>query len=246
MKFHEINFEIGKSCSAGLNSAIEAMGWKDQDTFCLPIKNGPVFNLMEKIIPNCTCLLHIGCSEDNRAPSFEHRIRHRNSEHEVIEFSYRRVVYLRSCWRNDWFRDNNKNRDLIILSKALSDPREYLEEISLFLTIKPCDDENFMQRVGLIIFFRDNQLYQIKDLDYVQEIFKSTIKGFHGSIIDLENGPLKQKKGQFLNDLNHKEWEEILKKCNLSIDDFIIKIYRLFQETIPQFKEKMKMRESLF
>jgi hypothetical protein len=251
MKFEQITddnvyFETGESCSGGLKSSLEVMGLQEQKTFILPITKGPVFLLLKKLVPDCTCLLHIGCSEDNRSPSFEHTIKYRNKEHELLKFSYRRTVYLGICWKYDWFHDNNNNRDLNALAKSLSDPEEYFEEITFFLSVKDFKDKDFIRRAGLRMSFRDNQLYSIKDLGEIQETFRNRIKGFDGSILDLTNGPLKSEKDQHLNDLDSEEWNEMLKNHGINVHEFIEKTYNLFQDTTPQFEERMRMREPLF
>jgi hypothetical protein len=240
-----IEFEISDSCSGGLNCSLVSRGWQNQKVFSLPIKKGSVFLFLEKLIPDCVCLFHIGCSSDSRSPSFEHTIKY-GDVHESMIFSYQRILYPGVFWDNDWFHDSNGDRNLEATAQALSNSKNYYELIRFSWDGRDDEIKELVLVTTLELSFRNNRLYSIRGLNDIQEnSSQKKIKGFKGSLLDLDGGPLKSERGKFSNDLNSRDWIKILKKNGIEVDDFIKEIYNLFQNSAPQFGEKRKAREPL-
>jgi len=246
MKENSINFEVSDSCSGGLNCSLKSKGWLNQKSFSLSIEKGPIFLLLEELIPDCVCLFHIGCSDDNRPPSFEHTIKYGDVRQEQLVFSYKRVLYPELCWKNDWFHDADRNRNLEDTAKAMSNPKNYSERITLFWSGSDGKYENFGRTISLELWFKNNRLYGIRGLNDIQDdLFKNNINGFKGSLLDLNEGPLKDEGNRFLNDLDTREWIGIFPKNKIKVNDFVKEIYRLFQSSAPRFGKRMKTREPL-
>ncbi|MFA5086306.1 MAG: hypothetical protein WC468_01765 [Candidatus Paceibacterota bacterium] len=241
-----IKFEISDSCSGGLNCSLMSRGWQNQEFFNLPIKKGPVFLFLEKLIPDCVCLFHIGCSSDSRSPSFEHTIKYGDIRHRSMIFSYQRILYPGVFWDNDWFHDLKGNRNLEATAQALSNPKNYYELIKFSWDCTDDEIKELVLVVTLELSFRNNQLYSIRGFNDIQEkIFQEKINGFKGSLLDLNEGPLKSKRNIFLNDLNARDWIKIFNKNGIKVNDLIKEIYNLFQASAPQFGEQRKTREPL-
>lgn len=246
MKKNEISFEISDSCSGGLHCAIESRKWQNQKIFSLSIKKEEIFLFLEKLIPDCICLFHIGCSDDNRPPSFEYTLKYGDIRQELLIFSYERILFPGICWKYDWFHDSDGNRNLEDTARALSNPKNYFEKISLSWSGEDDECEGLGVSLNLELCFRNNRLYGIRGLNEIQGSFKNKIKGFNGSLLDLNEGPLKTEKDRFLSDLHARDWVKIFQKNGIIINDFVKEIYNLFQSSAPQFGKKMKIREPLF
>jgi len=239
-----IEFEISDSCSSGLMSSLAARGLHEQKSFALNIEKGPILLFLETIIPNLVCLFHIGCSSDMRPPSFEYTLKYGDIRHELFIFSYQRTIYPGFFGSQNWFHDCNELRDLEAVARALSNPENYLEKISLSYSGEG-DDRGLCQTIRLDLHFENNQLISMRGLDEVH-LLRKILKGFDKSLLDIEEGPLKIDKDIFLNDLSAKEWDKMFRKKGLTVYDFVKEIYDIFQSSAPSFGQKRKVREALF
>ncbi|MCX6764891.1 MAG: hypothetical protein NTU58_04300 [Candidatus Nealsonbacteria bacterium] len=232
-----IEFEISDRCSSALANIIQSRGWQEKKSFTLSIKKGPILLFIEKLVPNCVCFFHVGCSSDSRPPNFEYRRKVENvCEDSEIKFYYERWLELNVFWKNHWFHDKNGMRDLEATALALSDPKEYTEEIGFAWT---GSYEGCGRNAEINLHFKNHQLEIIRGLDEDnEEIFRTKIKSFKKSLFDFENGPLKNKKLRNQKQEEFQEQEELFKQEGKSAEDLVKELYQLFQSSIVDFEIK--------
>ena len=226
-----IEFEISDRCSTALGHIILLRGWQKMKSFTLPIAKGPVFLFIEKLVPNCVCLFHVGCSSDSRSPNFEYRRKvgdiYKDGE---IRFYYERSLELNVFRENNWFHDENGIRDLEATALALSNPKKYTEEIGFAWT---GSHEEFGRNAEINLYFKNHQLERITGLDEdTEEIFRAKIKSFEKSLFNLRHGFSKGRKTK------NEEPEELFKQEGVGVEDFIEELYQLFQSSMADFEAK--------
>ncbi len=226
-----IEFEISGRCSTALDEIIRLRGWQEMESFTLSITKGPIFSFIEKLAPNCVCLFHVGCSSDSRSPNFEYRRKVGDlCNGSEIKFYYERSLELNVFSKNNWFHDENGIRDLEATALALSDPKQYTEEIGFVWT---GSYEGFGRNAEINLYFKNHQLEIITGLDQdTEEVFRVKIKSFEKSLFDLRDGFLKSRKTK------NQEPEELFKQEGISVEDLIKELYQLFQSSIVDFEIK--------
>lgn len=234
-----IEFEISESCSAGLMESIRARKLQGQDRFTLMIKKGPIVVLLEKMIPEFVCLFHIGCSADGRPPSFEYTEKYGDTKGKKMVFSYRRNLSMGLFVRNEHFRDTKGTRDLEALALALSDPGNYDEHI-IFSYSGP--DGKMGRSVYFELIIKNHCLHTIRGFkDAPKDFCRKNIRGFEGSILDANRGPLAKSASM----VGVKKWEALFLEKGFGLGTVIEDIYDLFQTAAPSIGKKMPTRKPL-
>jgi hypothetical protein len=226
-----IEFEISSRCSSALTEIIDERNWEGKKSFTLPIKKGPIFSVIEKLVPSCICLFHVGCTSDSRPPNFEYWERvgdsHKNG---IVDFYYRRWLDLSVFWESNWFRDGKGMRSLEDVASAFSDLRKYAEMVGLSWS-GPYRGGG--RSAKIILSFKSNQLEMMEGLDESNgEIFRAKMKGFEEGLFDLRDGPLKNEK------LENQGVEKLFTNRGISIEDLIKDLYQLFQLSTVGFETK--------
>lgn len=239
-----IEFEISNSCSSGLMHSLIERKEHEQKSFILAIEKGPLFRLLEEMIPNPVCLFHIGCSSDSRPPSFEYTLKYVNKRQEVLIFSYNRTIYPGIFFRNDFFHNSNGSRNLDAVARSLSNPGDYCEEISLICSMADEKNEDFGTSENIGVIFERNKFVGIRGLEN-RHHFRKVLIGFDDGLLDVENRLMKTNKAVRFNSISAKQWNKLFKKNGLTVNDFIREMYNLFQISAPKFGELKKPREAL-
>jgi len=220
-------------CSGGLRALLEQRGTSD-GKFELPIEEGPIFNIVRSLT-NAPCILHIGCSTDERNPSFVIRERRGWLGANLFEFRFERMIPTDVVHNNNWFHDNNRQRNLDQMAAALNAWKQCEETVRFVCSTH---ERNMGSTANVVLFFSQGRLQKIWDLDRLQtEPFSSKLVGFNGSI--LENLALKIEQESKATDryLEPEDWNRILIQQNLTISDLIKQFYQLFLRSSANLPE---------
>jgi hypothetical protein len=211
-----------KHVSGGLYGALYAIGIEAQKvkTFNLNINEGPVVNYLSTLNIEFTKTFHIGCSFDNRAPSFNYNAEKKDGKDRLWLVYERSLISL----NDDIFpKDIHGERDLEKIVAMFSDNKHYVETITLGREI---NNNGMCYNPRLELNFSENKLYKLGSSSNFKEVSKQEYKGVWKKL----------RYSLFYRLTKKYEWENLkedireIKKAGVEASELTIEFLKIFEK----------------